>query len=282
MRGGAGLGKWMVLLGMAAFFLGIARPSEAHSEGESGLTGTIRMAGSTSMEKLAGALAEAFMEEHPDVTVTIEFVGSSAGAEAVLGGSADIGNLSRNVSPEEAAGGLVENKIAVCGIGVCVDCSNPITELTLQQLMDIYGGRITRWKDVGGEDLPIVTIGREAGSGTREAFEEALGLKDCCVYANEMDSAGAVMARVSRTPGAIGYLSLDTVKDMVRLLRLAGGEPAAQGVSDDGLICPYIMVTKGKIADQSALVQEWFSFVYGPEGQRIVERMLSGTDEGVP
>lgn len=271
----------MVLLGMTAFFLGIIGSRRPCGEGRPGLAGTIRMAGSTSMEKLTGALAEAFMEEHPGVTVTIEFVGSSAGAEAVVMGSADIGNLSRSISPEEAAAGLVENRVAVCGIAVCVDPSNPVQGLTKGQLGDIFAGRITHWKDVGGEDLPIVVVGREAGSGTREAFEEMLGLEDRCAYANEMDSAGAVMARVSRTPGAIGYLSLDTVNDTVRLLRLDGIGATAENVREGSyeLASSYIMATKGDISTQSPLVQAWFGFVYSAEGQRIVESMLDNEEK---
>ena len=261
-----------------------AKPSSgqiSEDQGEescsAGLSGFIRMAGSTSMEELTGALAEAFMDKYPDVTVTVEFVGSSAGAEAVISGSADIGNLSRDVSPEEAARGLIGNTVAVCGIAVCVDPFNPVTDLTVEQLRDIYTGRIRYWRDVGGDDLPIVVVGREAGSGTREAFEELLGLEDECAYANEMDSTGAVMARVARTPGAIGYLSYDTVNDMVRTVKLEGTEPADAGVraGDYALVSSYIMATKGEIARQSPLVQAWFAFVYGREGQEIVESILA-------
>ncbi len=242
-----------------------------------GLSGFIRIAGSTSMEELTDALAEAFMDKYPEVTVTVEFVGSSAGAEAVLNGSADIGNLSRNVSPEEAAQGLIGNTVADCGIAICVDPFNLVTDLTKEQLRDIYTGRIRYWKDVGGDDLPIVVVGREAGSGTREAFEELLGLEDKCAYANEMDSTGAVMARVARTPGAIGYLSFETVNDMVRTVKLEGTEPAISGVKagEYALVSPYIMATKGEIALQSPLVQAWFLFVYSREGQEIVETILA-------
>lgn len=279
----------MFMLLLAAAWAGHHR-SGGQSEGREpgGLSGTVRMAGSTSMEEMVWALAEAFMEKYPDVTVTVEFVGSSAGAEAVLQGSADIGNLSRSVSPEEKAMGLVENKVAVSGIAVCVDASNPVTELTRRQLEDIYRGRTVSWREIGGEDLPVVTVGRESGSGTREAFEEALGMRDQCVYANEVDSTGAVMARVSRTPGAIGYISLDAANDTVRILKLAdsGHEAAGEAekpAEDSGqgeyvLACPYIMATKGKISDQSAPVQAWFVFVRSREGQDILKRILEPED----
>lgn len=299
LAGAEGLKKgsfgWKACLGMLTLLLAAAWTGHHRGGGQSegrepgGLSGTVRMAGSTSMEEMVWALAEAFMEKYPDVTVTAEFVGSSAGAEAVIQGSADIGNLSRGVSPEEEAMGLVENRVAVSGIAVCVDASNPVAELTRGQLEDIYRGRIVSWREMGGEDLPVVTVGREAGSGTREAFEDALGMRGQCVYANELDSTGAVMARVSNTPGAIGYISLDAANDTVRILKLADSghegagetERPAEGARQEGyvLACPYIMATKGKISDQSALVQAWFAFVRSREGQDIMKRILGPADE---
>ena len=144
------------------------------------LSGSISMVGSTSMEKFANALSESFMEKYPDVTVTAEFVGSGAGVEAVLGGTADIGNSSRNLKDEEKAKGAAENIVAIDGIAVVVDPANTVGDLTKQQLSDIYEGKVTNWKDVGGNDAPIVVVGRESGSGTRSAFEELLKLEDIC------------------------------------------------------------------------------------------------------
>lgn len=238
---------------------------------EDNVEGLIRLAGSTSMEEYVSALAEAFMEKCPDVTITVEYVGSSAGAEAVAEGSADIGILSRRISHEESSGGLVENIVASDGIAVCVDRSNGVSGLTLQQLKDIYSGRLTNWSQAGGESLPVVVVGREAGSGTRETFEALLGLEEQCAYANEMDSTGAVMVRVARTPGAIGYISLDPADDTVRVLALDGVEPDMEsiGSGEYPLSREYIMVTKGEIAGLPVLLQGWFEFVYGEEGQRI-------------
>lgn len=235
--------------------------------------GTVRLAGSTSMEEYVSGLAEVFMDRYPGVTVTVEYIGSSAGAEAVISGSAHIGNLSRKISEEEKREGLVENPVAVDGIVICVDGANTVTELTLQQLREIYTGRITSWNEVGGAELPVVTVGREAGSGTRDAFEELLGISGQCVYANEMDSAGAVLARVSRTPGAIGYLSLDGADDTIRIMALDGTVPDAESIRSGAypLSRDYIMVTKGGISGQSKLIQDWFEFVYGKEGQEIAE-----------
>ena len=130
---------------------------------------TADLSGSISMEKLANALSEAFMEEYPDVTVTAEFVGSGAGIEAVTNGTADIGNSSRSLKDEEKAAGVVENVVAIDGIAVCVDPANEVADLTKEQLTNIYNGTVTNWKEVGGADEPIIVIGREAGSGRMPA-----------------------------------------------------------------------------------------------------------------
>ncbi len=179
------------------------------AEAAAGLSGSITLAGSTSMEKFANALAEAFMEKYPDVTVQAEFTGSSAGVEAVLGGQSDVGNSSRKLKDEEKEKGAVENIVAIDGIAVVTDPANTAADLTKEQLINIYNGTITNWKDAGGSDQPIVVIGREAGSGTRSAFEEILKLEDACKYANELDSTGAVMAKVASTPELSAmYLSM--------------------------------------------------------------------------
>ena len=166
--------------------------SETASEAASanaGLSGSISMAGSTSMEKLSNALAESFMAKYPGVTVTAEFTGSGAGVEAVAAGSVDIGNASRNLTEEEKAGGVAENIVAIDGIAVVTDPANTASGLTREQLSGIYTGEIKNWKDAGGADQAIVVVGREAGSGTRGAFEELLEIEDQCAYANELDSS---------------------------------------------------------------------------------------------
>lgn len=238
---------------------------------EVSLAGSIRMAGSTSMEKLANSLSEAFMEKYPGVTVTAEFVGSSAGVEAALSGSADIGNSSRSLKEEEKHNGAVENIVAIDGIAVCVDPANTVEGLTRQQLIDIYTGVITNWSGVGGPDSPVVVVGREAGSGTRGAFEELLEVEDSCVYANELDSTGAVMAKVASTPGAVGYVSLDALDGSVTALALEGVEATAENVKAGSyfLSRPFVMVTNGEISAQNENVRVWFDFVLGEEGQKI-------------
>ena len=254
----------------------VAASSEATpAETTADLSGSISMVGSTSMEKLANALSEAFMEEYPDVTVTAEFVGSGAGIEAVTNGTADIGNSSRSLKDEEKAAGVVENVVAIDGIAVCVDPANEVADLTKEQLTNIYNGTITNWKEVGGADEPIIVIGREAGSGTRGAFEELVDLQDACKYANELDSTGAVIAKVASTPGAIGYASLDALDDSVKALSLEGVEATAENIKAGNyfLSRPFVMATKGEISEQNDLVQAWFDFVLGDEGQQVASEV---------
>ena len=237
------------------------------------LEGSITMAGSTSMEKFANALAESFMEVYPNVTVQAEFTGSSAGIEAVFAGQCDIGNSSRNLTEDEIAKGAAENIVAIDGIAIVTDAANTVSDLTKDQLIAIYSGETTNWSDLGGADQPIVVVGREAGSGTRGAFEEILGLEDACKYANELDSTGAVMAKVASTPGAIGYVSLDVLDDTVKALTLEGVEANEENIKsgDYFLSRPFVMATKGAIEEQSELIQALFDYVYSEEGDALIQ-----------
>lgn len=236
------------------------------------ISGTITMAGSTSMEKLANAVAESFMVKYPGVTVTAEFTGSSAGIEAVLAGSVDIGNSSRSLKEEEKSSGAVENIVAIDGIAVITDPSNTAVALTTGQLTDIYTGEIRNWSEAGGADEAIVVIGREAGSGTRGAFEELLGIEDACAYANELDSTGAVMAKVASTPGAIGYVSLDVLDASVKALSIDGTEPTEENIKAGSYLLsrPFVMATNGEISEQGDAVQELFAYLDSEEGQELI------------
>ena len=237
------------------------------------ISGTVYMAGSTSMEKLANAVAESFMAKYPDVTVTAEFTGSSAGIEAVTAGSVDIGNSSRALKDEEKAAGVVENIVAIDGIAVIVDPANTVKDLTRDQLISIYKGETKNWSELGGADAPIVVVGREAGSGTRGAFEELLKIEDACAYASELDSTGAVIAKVASTPGAIGYASLDAVNETVVAAALEGVEPTVENIKAGNyfLSRPFVMATKGEISEQSAAVQELFAYLGSDEGKEVIK-----------
>ena len=235
------------------------------------LSGSISMSGSTSMEKFANALCESFMEKYPDVNVTVEFTGSSAGVESVLSGKCDIGNSSRNLKDEEKEKGAVENIVAIDGLAVAVDPKNTVNDLTKDQLVSIYTGKVKNWSEVVGSNMPIVVVGREAGSGTRGAFEEILKVEDQCVYANELDSTGAVMAKVASTPGAIGYVSLDAVDDSVIAVKLDGVEANAENIKAGTYFLnrPFVMATKGEISEQNELVKTLFDYIYSEEGQSV-------------
>ena len=237
------------------------------------ISGKITMAGSTSMEKLANAVAESFMEKYPNVIVTPEFTGSSAGIEAVLAGTVNIGNASRALKDSEKNSGAVENIVAIDGIAVVTDAGNAVADLTKEQLIDIYTGQTTNWSELGGSDTAIVVVGREAGSGTRGAFEELLEIEDQCTYANELDSTGAVMAKVSSTPGAIGYVSLDVVNETVKTFALEGVEATAENIKAGNyfLSRPFVMATKGEIVEQDAAVQALFDYLASEEGKEVIK-----------
>lgn len=248
-------------------------PSVENTAGFEDISGTLSLAGSTSMEKLCEAMMEGFMEKYPDVTVTTEYTGSGAGLESLTAGSVDIGNASRKVKDEEKQKGAVENIVALDGIAVITDSENPVAALTSEQLADIYTGKITNWNELGGKDEAIVLIGRESGSGTRDAFEELLDIADKCTYAQELDSTGAVLARVSATSGAIGYVSLDVVDDSVTSIALNGSEASEENIISGSyaLQRPFVMATKGEISEQNELVQAWFDYIGSEEGKEIIE-----------
>ena len=243
------------------------------AEANTDLSGSVSMSGSTSMEKLANAVAESFMAKYPNVTVTAEFTGSSAGIESVLAGSCDIGNSSRALTDDEKAEGAVENIVAIDGIAVVVDPANTVTNLTKDQLISIFTGETTNWSEVGGADQAIVVVGREAGSGTRGAFEELLEIEDACAYANELDSTGAVMAKVASTPGAIGYVSLDVLDDTVIAVQLDGVDATEENIKAGSysLSRPFVMATKGEISEQKPEVQELFNYLASEEGQELIK-----------
>ncbi len=237
------------------------------------LSGTISLAGSTSMEKLCEAMSESFMETYPGVTVTVEYTGSGAGLESLASGSVDIGNSSRHLKDEEVAGGAVENVVAIDGIAVIVDPANSVSDIPADKLAAIYKGEITNWSELGGNDEAIVVIGRESGSGTRDAFEELLEVKDACKYAQELDSTGGLKAKVAATPGAIGYVSLDVVDESIKAVSIDSVEPTeANIIAGDYLLSrPFVMATNGEISAQNDLVKGWFDYISSDAGKDVIK-----------
>ena len=235
------------------------------------LTGTVATDGSTSMEKVIGALGEAFMEANPDVTFTYNPTGSGSGIQAVQEGRCDIGLSSRALKEEEKAGGLTETILCYDGIAVIVNPENTVEDLTLDQIAAIYTGEIKNWSEVGGADAEIVLIGREAGSGTRSGFEEIVKVADKCQYRQELSSTGDVITTVAQNPGAIGYASLASVKDTVKAVKVSGVTPSEASVKDGtyAIQRPFVLATKtdAKLSDAA---QAFFDYVTSTDANEII------------
>ena len=233
--------------------------------------GTVATDGSTSMEKVIGALGESFMEANSGTTFTYNPTGSGSGIQAVSEGRCDIGLSSRTLKDDEKASGLKETTLALDGIAIIVNPQNPVQDLTLEQIAKIYTGEITNWKDVGGEDAEIVRIGREAGSGTRDGFESITDTKDACQYRQELTSTGDVITTVSRNPNAIGYASLAAIKDSVKALTVNGVAPMEATVKDGTYLVqrPFVLVTKEGAA-LSETAQKFFDFATSADAASII------------
>ena len=189
------------------------------------VSGNVTLNGSTSMESVILALIEGFADVQPDVSPNYTGSGSGAGITGVLEGTCDLGLSSRALSDEEKEQGAVENIIALDGVAVVINPENTVTDLTTEQIAKIFTGEITNWSEVGGADGEIAVFGREAGSGTRGAFEEILGIEDACAYMNEYSSTGDVIGNVASNPNAIGYASLSAVDESVTAVAVNGGDP---------------------------------------------------------
>ena len=194
------------------------------------LSGVVNTDGSTSMESVMGALGEAFMELNPDVTVGYSGTGSSAGITAALDGTADIGLASRDLKDSET--GVEAITVAKDGIAIIVNPQNPVSDLSIEQIAQLFTGEITNWSEVGGNDGTVVPIGREAGSGTRDGFESITGTEDACKYTNELTSTGEVIANVTSNPNAIGYASLSAVDDTIKAITVGGVAATEETVLD--------------------------------------------------
>ena len=235
------------------------------------LSGTVATNGSTSMEKVIAALSEAFMAKNPDVVVTYDATGSGAGITAATDGTTDIGLSSRNLNTEET--GLDATVIAIDGIAIVVNKANAVADLTLEQIAGLATGTITNWKDVGGADAPIVFIGREAGSGTRDGFESIVKVADKCKYEQELTSTGAVVAAVAANENAIGYASLSAVGETVNAVKV-GGIACTEATFLDGTYAiqrNFNMVTK-QGTTLSAAAKAFIEFARSSEAGAYIEK----------
>lgn len=237
------------------------------------ITGTVATDGSTSMEKVIGALSESFMANNADATVTYNPTGSGSGITAVQEGTCDIGLSSRALKDEEKAAGLKETVLAYDGIAIIVHPDNPVSDLSVEQIAKLYTGEITNWKDVGGNDAEVVLIGREAASGTRDGFESITGTKDKCQYRQELTSTGDVITAVSQNPDAIGYASLASIKDTVKALNVDGVTPGEATVKDGSYKVqrPFVLVTvDGKALSPAA--QAFFDYATSSDAASIIAK----------
>ena len=237
------------------------------------VSGTVSTDGSTSMEKVIGALSESYMAANKDVTVNYNPTGSGAGITAVQEGTCDIGLSSRALKDEEKAAGLKETVLAYDGIAIIVHPDNPVSDLSIEQIAKLYTGEITNWKDVGGSDAEVVLIGREAASGTRDGFESITGAKDKCQYRQELTSTGDVITAVSQNPDAIGYASLAAIKDSVKALSVDGVTPSEATVKDGSYPVqrPFVLVTvEGKAL--SAAAQSFFGYATSADAADIIAK----------
>lgn len=237
------------------------------------LTGTVSTDGSTSMEKVIGALSESFMAQNSGVTVNYNPTGSGSGITAAQEGTCDIGLSSRALKDEEKSAGLKETVLAYDGIAIIVHPDNPVSDLSVEQLAKLYTGEITNWKDVGGNDAEVVLIGREAASGTRDGFESITGTKDKCQYRQELTSTGDVITAVSQNPDAIGYASLASVKDSVKALNVDGVTPSEATIKDGSYKVqrPFVLVTmEGK--ELSPTAQAFFDYAVSSDAASIIAK----------
>lgn len=249
----------------ASAMLAAAALAPAHA------AGSVSTDGSTSMEYLIGALGESFTEKNKDIKFTYSPTGSGAGIAAAAEGRTDIGLASRGLKGDETKT-LDAHVVALDGIVVVVNPKNPVSDLTLEQIKDVYTGKVTNWKQVGGEDHPIVLIGREAGSGTRDGFETVTDTKDSCKYRQELTSTGDVMTTVSKNVNAVGYASLSAVSEKIKAVSV-GGVVASEATIKDGsykLQRPFLMVTK-KGVKQTDAVKSFLNYALSPEASEIVK-----------
>ena len=238
--------------------------------GSNKATGSVATDGSTSMEKVIGALGEAFQND-TGISFTYNPTGSGSGIKAVQEGRCDIGLSSRDLKDEEKAAGLTGTVLAYDGIAIIVNPENPVADLSVDTIAKIYTGEITNWSEVGGNDVEIVLIGREAGSGTRSGFEEIADIEDKCQYRQELTSTGDVITTVSQNPGAIGYASVASVKDTVKVLTVDGVAPTEATIKDGSYVVqrPFVLVTKSD-AELSEAAQKFFDYITSADTNGII------------
>ena len=233
----------------------------------------VTVSGSSSIGPVMEVVAEKFQEQNEGVSIEIQQIGSSAGIKNVIEGTSQIGMASRDLKAEEKSAGLKETEIALDGISIITNKSNEVKNLTLQQIKDIYTGKITNWKEVGGKDAPIVVLSREDGSGTRDGFQEKVGFEseELVKDAQINDGSGNIKSTVEGNENAIGYISYGYVDDAINALTVDGVELTAENVKSDKypIARPFILVNlEDKVSEEGTKL---IDFILSDEGQSIME-----------
>lgn len=265
---------------LIGIFTGCGRPADTNQPAGEGAKSGITVNGSTSVQPLAEELAKAFKTKNPNATIDVQGGGSGVGIKSAMDGVVDIGMSSRDLKTEEKS--LKEFKIAVDGIAVIVNPANGVTNLTMEQVMKIYTGEITDWKDVGGKEGKITVVTREEGSGTRGAFIELTKVEvkegdkkvdKTVASAITQGSTGAVMTTVAGDPNAIGYASFGSAKDKtdVKMISVDGKACTEENIyaGEYKIARPFLMLSK---AEPTGLSKEFIDFILSPEGQEIVAK----------
>ena len=280
-------------MGLVGCSSGEVQPSSSSSEGQSStqsseasvaeesseesqtadISGKLTLTGSTSMNEVCNALGEEFTALYPDVQFNKGGSGSGEGPTAVSDGTAQIGDLSRDVKDEENPDNFDIFTIAIDGIAVIVNPENPVSDLTSEDIAKIYTGEITNWADLGGNDGTISVIGRDAQSGTRDGFESIFDIKEACVYSAELGATGDVITSVSSDPNGIGYISLGSVNSNVKALKVDGVEATDENIINGtySVSRPFVQICMKGASESDPVIKAWFDFVYSEEGKAIVE-----------
>lgn len=267
----------IAILALGAFIVGgcgQTADKDQNDKGDSkeqGLSGSITIAGSTSVQPFSDVLAEEFMAQHPEVQINVQGGGSSQGVAAAVSGAADIGAASRELKEDEKSQGLNVTRIALDGVAVIVNPANEkISDLTMEQVRNIYLGNITNWQELGGDNAPITVVCREEGSGTRDAFESIIMDKE--KISNKViiqNSNGAVRTAVAGDKNSIGFVSLAIVNDEVKAVKIEGIEPTVENIKNNTykVYRPFNYLTKG---EPDELVKAFIEYVLSDEGQKIM------------
>jgi len=257
-------GRICTAAGAVILVLAVTLLSSCTNRQEAGII----VAGSTSVQPYAEVLAEEYMILHPDAVIDIQGGGSSAGIMAAQSGTSNLGMSSRILKDEEKSLWYVE--IARDGLAVIINPANPIQNLTLDQISDIYSAKITDWSQLGGTKAKIHIITREDGSGTRDAFVNlVMGEADITPRAIVQDSNGAVRQLVADDPNAVGYISLGLVDETVKALQLDGIEATRENVKNGSydLSRPFLFVS---LVEPTGQTKQFLDFVLSAQGQQIL------------